>query len=145
MLRDFTAEGRRPDRYGDLRRWNGDASRLFGMPSFTEAEFPPVNVLTGADGAVVKAEVPGVSPDQIEITVHHNSVILRGKREMEAQDQATIVHRRERAQGPFARTIALPFRVDAEKVAARFDRGVLTLTLPRPEADKPRQVKVTRA
>jgi HSP20 family protein len=55
------------------------------------------------------------------------------------------VHRRERAQGPFARTIALPFRVDAEKVAARFDRGVLTLTLPRPEADKPRQVKVTRA
>jgi HSP20 family protein len=46
--------------------------------------------------------------------------------------------------GPFARTIVLPFRVDADKVSARFDRGVLTLELPRPAADRPRQIKVAR-
>lgn len=145
MLSDFTAEGRWPDRLGELRRLQ-DMGRLFGMPRLAmTSEFPPVNVLAGADGAIAKAEIPGVSPDQLDITVHQNTVILRGKREAETVDKEAIVHRRERAHGPFVRTVTLPFRVDADKVSARFDRGVLTLTLPRPEADKPRQVKVTRA
>jgi HSP20 family protein len=55
-----------------------------------------------------------------------------------------IIHRQERQQGPFARTLVLPFRVDADKVAAHFNRGVLTLDLPRPAADKPRHIQVAR-
>ena len=74
-----------------------------------------------------------MSPDQLDITVHQNTVILRGKREAETMDKDAIPHRRERAHGPFTRTVTLPFRVDADKVGARFDRGVLTLELPRPE------------
>jgi len=52
------------------------------------------------------------------------------------------VHRQERATGAFARTVVLPFRLDADKVSARFERGVLALSLPRPETDKPRQIKI---
>lgn len=145
MLRDFTAEGRWPDALGTLYRMQ-DMGRLFGTsrPGL-RSEFPPVNVLAGVEGAVVTAEIPGVSPDQLDITVHQNTVILRGKREAETIDKDAIPHRRERAHGSFARTVTLPFRVDADKVAARFDRGVLTLTLPRPDSDKPRHVKVARA
>ena len=55
------------------------------------------------------------------------------------------MHRRERPHGPFTRTFILPFRADADRVSARFDRGVLTLELPRPESDKPRHVKIVHA
>jgi len=108
------------------------------------AEFPPVNLWAGPDGALVTVEVPGVSPEEIEITVHQDTVTLRGKREPEILEDA-VEHRRERMHGAFQRSIVLPFRVDADGVSARFDRGVVTLELPRPAADKPRQVKVARA
>jgi HSP20 family protein len=67
---------------------------------------------------------------------------LRGQREPEQVGEDATVHRQERATGPFARTVVLPFRLDADKVSARFERGVLALSLPRPEADKPRQIKI---
>jgi HSP20 family protein len=144
MLRDFIAEGRWPDRFGDLRQLQ-DFGRLFSLPRLAmRSEFPPVNVLAGTDGAIVRAEVPGVSPDQLDIIVHQNTVILRGKRDADTADKDAVALRGERAHGPFVRTITLPFRVDADKVSAGFDRGLLTLTLPRPETDKPRQVKVAR-
>ena len=86
-----------------------------------------------------------VSPDQLDVTVHQDTVTLRGKREPEALDGDAVVHRQERPQGPFTRTVVLPFRVDADRVSARFERGVLTLELPRPESDKPRKVRIAHA
>jgi HSP20 family protein len=129
-----------------MQRLQDEMNHLFSSPRFAmRSEFPPVNVWVGADGAIVKAEVPGVSPDQLDITVHQDIVTLRGKRDVEPMGDDAIVHRQERPHGPFARTFTLPFRVDGDKVSARFERGVLTLELPRPAADKPRQIKVARA
>jgi HSP20 family protein len=126
-----------------MRRTQEEMNRLFGGLRFDlRAEFPPLNLWAGPDGAIITAEVPGISPDQIEITVYHNTVTLRGKREPEPMDEEATVLRRERPQGAFGRTVVLPFRVDAEQVSARFENGVLRLQLPRPAADKPRQIKV---
>jgi HSP20 family protein len=146
MLGQYALERRWPDLLRDVRRTQEEMNRLFGgFRLATSSEFPPVNVWAGPDGAVVAAEVPGVSPDELDITVHQDTVTLRGKREPEVMGDDMVAHRRERPHGSFTRTIVLPFRVDADKVAARFDRGLLTLELPRPAADKPRQVKVARA
>ncbi len=143
MLRVYPTPSRRPEVFRDVRWVQEDMNRLFGaLRLMPRAEFPAVNLWVGADGAVVTAEVPGVSPEQLSVTVHQDTVSLRGKREPEAVDSETIVHRQERPYGNFARSIGLPFRVDAERVSARFSRGILTLELPRPEADKPRQVKI---
>lgn len=146
MLREYAVGSRWPDLFMDIRRAQDEMNRLFGgLRLAPRTEFPPVNVWAGADGAIITAQVPGVSPDQIDITVHRDTVTLRGKRDPEAVDGDATAQRQERVYGPFSRTVVLPFRVDADKVSARFDRGVLTLELPRPESDKPRHIKVGRA
>jgi HSP20 family protein len=71
-----------------------------------------------------------VPPDQLDVTVRQDTVTLRGKRAPDAVEGDAIVHRRERPYGPFTRTFILPFRVDADRVSARFNRGILTLELP---------------
>lgn len=158
MLRDYTAEARMPDPFremrrmpmpdlfGEMRRTQEEMNRLFGgLRLATRTEFPPVCVWASADGAIVTAHVPGVNPDQLDITVHENTATLRGRRDLEDMGPDVTVLRQERPHGAFVRTIVLPFRVDPDKVSARFDRGVLMLELPRPEADKPRHIKVAHA
>ncbi len=147
MLREYAAENRLPDVLRDVRRAQEEMNRLFGGFRFAlRTEVPSVNVWASAGGAIVTAQVPGVRPDQLDVTVHQDTVTLRGKREPEALDgDDAVVHLQERPHGPFTRTLVLPFRVDADRVSARFDRGVLTLELPRPESDKPRQVKIVHA
>jgi HSP20 family protein len=86
-----------------------------------------------------------MQPDQLDVTVHQDTVTLRGRREPEQVEGEVVVHRRERPYGPFTRTFILPFRVDADRVSAGFTRGILTLELPRPESDKPRHVKISHA
>jgi HSP20 family protein len=147
MLMEYAPTGTWPDLFlRGGRQAQRDFGALFeGLRLGPRTEFPPVNVWAGRDGAIVTAEIPGVAPEQIDITVHQDTVTLRGRREREIKDEDVAVHRQERAFGDFARTVVLPFRVDADKVSARFERGVLILTLPRPEADKPRQIKIARA
>lgn len=146
MLTDLALGGRWPDLARDMRRLQEEMNRTFGGFRFAvPAEYPPVNVWAGADGAIITAEIPGVAPDQIDITVHQDTVTLRGKREPAAPGKGATVHREERTVGAFARTLVLPFRVDSEKASARFERGVLILELPRPPADKPRQIKINPA
>jgi HSP20 family protein len=143
---DVLRDVRLPGVLRDMRRAQDEMDRLFGSFRLAlRSEFPAVNVWVSAAGAIVTAQVPGVSPDQLDVIVHQDTVTLRGKREAEAFDAEAVVHRRERPQGPFTRTLSLPFRVDADRVSARFERGVLTLELPRPESDKPRLVKIAHA
>jgi HSP20 family protein len=146
MLREYTAPSRFPAVFRDMRRAQNDMTRLFGgLRLAMRIEFPAVNVWANPDGAMITAQVPGVQPDQLEVTVHQDTVTLRGRREPEPIEGEVIVHRRERPYGAFTRTFILPFRVDADRVSARFSRGILTLELPRPESDKPRHVKITHA
>jgi HSP20 family protein len=128
-----------------LRRIQDEINRAFGDQRVAAtAEFPPVNVWRGEDGIVVTAEVPGVRLDDMDLSVHQNTLTIKGKREVQAQEPDVSFHRRERLYGPFGRTIALPFPVDSERVTASSENGVLTIVLPRPESDKPRKIHISR-
>lgn len=129
-----------------IQRMPPDFARLFGgMPFHQAVEFPPVNLWTSPNGAIVALEVPGIASDDLDITIHRDTITVRGNRQSEPVGDHGVVLRQERENGPFARTIVLPFRVDVDKASANFERGVVTLTLPRPEDDKPHQIKVARA
>ena len=137
---------RRFDPFRQMLGAQSDLSRLFGgLLFYPSGEFPPLNVWTNPDGAIVVMEVPGVASDDLDIMIRRDTITVRGNRPAEPIDDRTVVQRMERAHGPFSRTITLPFRIDADKAAAKFERGIVTLTLPRPEEDKPRHIKVARS
>ena len=91
---------------------------------------------------MITAELPGVQQDDLEITVHRDTVTLRGERQ-DKLDDAGAYHRRERGSGTFVRTFGLPFQVDPDKVDAKLKDGILTLSLQRPEHDKPKRIRVS--
>ncbi|HYN39246.1 MAG TPA: Hsp20/alpha crystallin family protein, partial [Rhodospirillales bacterium] len=105
--------------------------------------FPPVNVWRGADGVIITAEIPGVKLDAVDLMVHQNTLTLKGSRSPEASGEGVSWHRRERSYGPFSRMIELPYPVDADKVKASAQNGILSIELPRPESDKPRKIHIT--
>lgn len=107
--------------------------------------YPAMNVWTNEDAAVVTAELPGVSPKDIEISVQNDTLTLRGCRQPRDLEEGETYHRRERGCGRFARTLQLPFQVEPEGVEATFERGVLHISLPRAEADKPKKITVKMA
>ena len=134
------------DQLLEMQRAQAGLNRMFGaMRPIPPPEFPLLNLWTSPDGAIVSAEVPGVNPEDLDITIRRDTVTLRGTRPTEPVDDSSTVLRQERNTGSFARNIILPFRVDADKTSAKFERGVVTLTLPRPEADKPHRISVARA
>ena len=114
--------------------------RRFDMPS--TVEFPATNVWVSEDKAVVTTEVPGIDPDTLEISVMGDSLTLRGSRQAEELKEEESYHRRERWSGQFTKTLKLPFGVESAKVEARFAKGVLYISLPRAEAEKPRKISV---
>jgi HSP20 family protein len=129
----------------DMQRAQADLNRMFGtMRFYPPPELPLLNLWTNPDGAIVAAEVPGVSPDDMEISIRRDTITLRGTRKGEPTEDAVVL-RQERVTGPFARDIVLPFRVNADKASAKFERGVVTLTVPRPEEDKPHRISIARA
>jgi HSP20 family protein len=139
---DFERFGRIFDPWREFERMSRAVSRGTAPSA---VEFPAVNIWVSGDDAVVTAEVPGVAPDAIDISVIGNSLTLRGSRQPEALREGEGYHRRERWQGEFAKTVDLPFAIDANKVEASFNRGVLQITLPRAEADKPKKIAVKSA
>ena len=86
-------------------------------------------------------ELPGVDPEDLDISIVSDSLTLSGERPLE-QDGDVKYHRRERWHGSFSRTMQMPFRVDSENVEANFRNGVLEVLLPRAEEDKPRRISV---
>jgi HSP20 family protein len=129
-----------------IRRAQEDVNRLFGGLQFLHrGAFPAVNVWAGPEGVVVLAKLPGVNPDRLEASVHQDTLTLRGSRELEPVAGDGVAHRRELAREPFTRTIVLPFRVDADRVSARSERGLLTLEMPRRPEDKPRRIAIAHA
>ena len=130
------------DPFRDMRRLRDEVNRLLQSSAApSSGDFPAINVYAHQDGIVIMAELPGVKQVDLEITVHRDTVTLRGERQDQPQD-AGAYHRQERGRGRFARTFALPFQVDPEKVEAKLLDGVLTLTLYRPEHDKPKRIRV---
>lgn len=116
------------------------ALRRFDAPS--TFEFPAINMWVSEDNAVVTTEVPGIDPNALEISVVNDSLTLRGLRKTEELKGGESYHRRERWSGQFTKTLELPFAVESDKVEARFSKGVLSISLPRAEAEKPRKISV---
>jgi HSP20 family protein len=104
--------------------------------------FPPMNVTQDEDNFYLRAEVPGVKPNELSISVMGNRVLLAGKREIQREHELVSYHRKERAEGAFSRTVPLPMAVEAERVEAKYADGILTVTLPKTEEAKPRQIAV---
>jgi HSP20 family protein len=101
-----------------------------------------VDMFETNDNLVVKASVPGVKPENLDVTVQGETLTIRGETQEEQQRDQGRYHVRERRQGSFSRTVTLPFPIQNDRVEATFDNGVLTLTLPKAEAIKPRSIKV---
>jgi len=131
------------DPWAELRRMQREMSRLFeGLESRRRADFPAVNVWRGQDGSLVTAELPGIDPAKLDISVRGDTLILRGSREPDELKEGETYHRQERGYGQFVRSLQLPHQIDAERVEATYSKGVLRVKLPIPEAEKPKQIRV---
>ena len=141
-----------------LRPWGQESSRGFGalrreldglfdrFGAFAPVlaannPFPALNLYETEDAYVLTAEVPGVAPEELEISLEGATVTLRGERKV-AGDENASVHRSERPAGAFRRAIDLPVPIDGEKVEAVHRNGVLTLRLPKAPEHRPRQISV---
>lgn len=104
--------------------------------------FPPINVTQDDDHFYVRAEIPGVAAGDLSISALRNRLSISGKREIPREHDRVSYHRKERAEGAFNRTLTLPTPVDADRIEARYAEGILSLTLPKAEEAKPRQIVV---
>jgi HSP20 family protein len=142
MYRSF----RTPSIWREMDRLQRDMNRLFNSYSpyrlRTAPSYPAINIWDKEDGQVVSAEMPGVRIEDIDISVEGDTLTISGVREVNTLPEGARYHRRERGSGDFRRTIQLPNAVDSERVKASFNNGILTVNLPRAEADKPKKITI---
>jgi HSP20 family protein len=134
--------------WNQLQNFQHEMNRLFDRwgedrgPAFGTAAFPPVNLWEGGDALLLEAELPGLKLEDLEIYVTgNNQLTIKGERKPVAPEKA-LQHRQERGFGKFARTLTLPVPVDANKVEARLENGVLFIKLGKHESAKPRKIVV---
>lgn len=114
--------------------------RVWGTP--TAGVFPLMNITEDKDNYYVRAELPGLKADDLELSVTGDTLSVSGERKIPSEDDKARYHRRERDAGKFSRMVSLPGQLDTGKVEARCTDGVLTVTLPKAEDAKPRQIAV---
>ncbi len=103
---------------------------------------PPTDVFEDAEGLKIVAELPGLTREDVKLTVDNHTLTIRGEKKQVAEEKSTRVHRYERSYGAFERSFTLPNTVDVARVEAKFEHGVLTVTLPKAEQAKPRTIEV---
>jgi len=103
---------------------------------------PAVDIFETDQNVVLKAELPGVDPKDVEIRVEYGTLYVKGERKLENQVKEENYHRIEWTYGSFMRTFPLPRSVDADKAAAEYKNGVLTLTMPKREEAKPKTIRI---
>lgn len=138
----------------DLQMANSQLNRLFddafrgwsltnGQEApLTGAWIPPVDVMEDKDQVLINAELPGVKPEDVRISMENNLLTIRGEKHQNAEQTSERVHRYERSYGVFERAFTVPSTVDAERISARYEHGVLTVTLPKAEKAKARQISI---
>jgi HSP20 family protein len=130
------------DVYNGLRLFEDAVTRLMSEPRTGRPWSPAVDILETEDALMLRADLPDVKTDDIDVRVENNTLTLRGNRAFDKEENVKGWHRIERSYGEFVRSFAVPSTVDTDKVAADYKNGVLTISLPKKEAAKPRQVKV---
>lgn len=127
-----------------LNRFLGDTSNAFG-PEGVGSWVPPVDIVEEPERLVFRAEIPGVSKDDIDIKVENGTLIIQGEKKQEGEVNGETAHRVERFYGAFTRSFSLPATIDAEKIQARYKDGVLELVLPKAEIARPRKIQIVAA
>lgn len=129
------------DPFQGLRLFEDAVTRLMSEPRTARPWSPAVDILESENELMVKADLPDVKENDIDVQVERQTLTIRGERKFEKDENAGF-HRIERSYGSFLRSFAVPSTVETEKVAAEYKNGVLTVRLPKKEAAKPRQVKI---
>lgn len=111
------------------------------LPSFSGGA-PLVNVWRGEQGALLTSEVPGLDPEKLDISVNGDMVTVTGERSEGTKGENEKYRRQERGTMKFSRTVKLPFRVDASRTEAKYEKGVLTVTLPQAAEDRPQKIQL---
>ena len=130
------------DPLANLRLFEDAFTRFLSEPSSNRPWSPAVDIYETENDLVLKADLPEVSQKDIDVRVENQTLTIAGERKFEKEDSTKGFHRIERAYGNFVRSFAVPNTFDTEKISAEFHNGVLTVSLPKKEAAKPRQVKV---
>jgi HSP20 family protein len=137
------------DPFSSLRYMQREFERLLGRGfPFGESRaigggvYPPVNVFNGPNDILVQCDVAGVKPDDLDISITGETLMVKGVKKGHPDEEKLTFQRRERGMGEFSRTIILPDKIDADRVEAKLNLGVLTVRLPKSEAARPRQIKV---
>ena len=132
-----------------LQRLNRFLDEAFaGVPSaeqgsvITSAWFAPTDVSEDTNGIQISMELPGVDPDDVRLSLENNILTIRGEKRQQIDQKNERVHRFERTYGTFERTFVLPSTVDPDQIEARYDNGVLLITIPKAERAKPREIRV---
>ncbi len=105
--------------------------------------YPAINIYDSPEGYRLRAELPGIDPASLDITVTRNEVVLKGERTLPELEENSHYHRRERDHGKFSRAFAMPDNIDPDAVLARYEHGVLDVLLPRLPEAQPRKVAIT--
>ena len=135
----------------ELNTLQSEMNRLFNTvfdtPSGTSGNvlrrwMPAMDLVESADHFVLRADLPGMSEDDINIEFEDGTLTVSGERKAEHEDSKEGYHRVERSYGAFSRSLTLPQGIDADAVTASFDRGVLEIRIPKPEQRKPRKIAI---
>ena len=134
--------------FSEFDRLRKQMNELFGavsggtltMPS--AGVFPLTNVTEDKENYYVRAELPGIKSNELDIQVTAEGISISGERKIPVEDENVRYHRREREAGKFSRSINLPSEINVKKVEASMENGVLKVTIPKLEAAKPRQIIV---
>ena len=140
------------DPFNDMRQLQNAMDKMWrrvGTNSQDSSENPeieawavPLDVTRNGDDTVIRASMPGVAPDDIEVSIEDNVLTIKGQTSGEHQDEGDTYLMRERRTGSFHRALRLPESVDPDKVAPRYEHGVLTITVPKAEEKRARQLTV---
>ena len=137
------------DPFRDLMSIQSELNRLFGRTyaggesgTQTGTWMPALDVFETEDKFVVKVELPGLNPDEVDVSVEDSTLTIRGERKFYENVPDDSFHRVERRYGAFQRSLSLPPTADAERIEASFDRGVLSVEVPKAEQAKPKKIQV---
>lgn len=126
----------------DMNRLVGDVWRGSRRTTEPMVWLPPVDVEETKDEVVVKAELPGLSREDIKIQAHGDTLTITGERRQDAETKDKTVHMVERVYGKFQRMMTLPAEVEGGRATATYDQGVLTIRLPKAEHAKPKEISI---
>lgn len=120
--------------------FEGDLSTQRGL--LGSGVFPQINLTEDAERFYIRAELPGVKSDEIQMQATGKNLSISGERKIAPEQDGVRYHRREREAGNFSRIIAMPTDIDPDRIEARMENGILTIRVPKAEAVKPRQITI---